>query len=269
MSDGEIEVEVHRQSESSAPRGNDSVSFLPEDAVHLFTSSLDSALEKQKKAIFAEIENRFKPQLTELYTSKSTPKFRYEGNQKQFDFNSERRSEIINAIDFLKRGSVSSARALLEKANEAIKERNKVLRIADKYGWDTAEEYVDDPITDGADDATKLRQAEYRAKMKRKDKLRDRFNPYNNASSALRQNQLFRDVGASYSNQASKSTAYSNYGPPRVYSQSDYYASGGGAQKSGSSRCYYCNEEGHWAYYCPRRTRSTSTGTSTPGQFRK
>jgi hypothetical protein len=39
----------------------------------------------------------------------------------------------------------------------ALKGRNKIIRIADKYGWDVVEEYVDDPLTDGTDDATKLR----------------------------------------------------------------------------------------------------------------
>lgn len=38
-------------------------------------------------------------------------------------------------------------------------ERNTHLRIADKYGWDTLEEYVGDSLVDGPDEATKLRKA--------------------------------------------------------------------------------------------------------------
>ena len=45
--------------------------------------------------------------------------------------------------------------------------RNKIIRIADKYEWDVVEEYIDDPITDDHEDATKLRQVAYRAKLKR------------------------------------------------------------------------------------------------------
>lgn len=44
------------------------------------------------------------------------------------------------------------------------------MRIADKYGWDTLEEYVDDSLVYGPDEATKLpvQKAESRAIKKRK-----------------------------------------------------------------------------------------------------
>lgn len=47
-----------------------------------------------------------------------------------------------------------------------MNKRNKVVRIADKFGWDVVQEYQDDLITDDADDATKLRQAIFRAKKR-------------------------------------------------------------------------------------------------------
>lgn len=60
----------------------------------------------------------------------------------------------------------------LEKSNKALKERNKILRTADKYCWNVLDEYIDHPITEGADNATKLRQADYGAKAKRQDKVK-------------------------------------------------------------------------------------------------
>jgi lipoprotein NlpI len=38
--------------------------------------------------------------------------------------------------------------SILEKTTKELRNRNKIIRIADKYGWDVVEEYMDDPITD-------------------------------------------------------------------------------------------------------------------------
>jgi len=232
---------------------------MPEDAVALFSSKLDIALDKQKRDIFKEIENRIKPPAIES-TSKSTPKFRFEGNQKQFDFNIDVLGDISHALDYIKRGSVSSAIKHLDNATESFNKRNKILRIADKYGWDTVEEYIDDPITDGTDDAAKLRQAEYRAKNKRNYKARATAEPYPR-NVDKQQEHFFRESGTLFGKQISK-PGNIGHGAARVYSSSEYY--GGSQQKPGESRCYYCNEVGHWAYACPRKARSYSTGSSFP-----
>ena len=263
MSEDESITTVHDRMESSAPR-HTSTRFSTEDALCLFTSKLDSALEKQKKDIFAEIETRLGPQVSDTHatTPKNIPKFRYEANSKQFEFNSATLDEINKVISTLKRGSVSSVVQVLESSVNALKERNKILRIADKYGWDVVDEYVDDPITDGTDDATKLRQAEYRAKMKRKDKFRSRAQPYQSPIKSSSTNDLFREPSATFTRQAPKpgsgQPARNNSRPSgsQVYSQSEYFTSGA----KGESRCFYCNAEGHWAYQCPRKARSATGG---------
>lgn len=56
--------------------------------------------------------------------------------------------------------------------------RNKTVRIADKYGWDVVKECQDDSITDDADDATKLRQAIFRAKKRNNRTPYERTNRY-------------------------------------------------------------------------------------------
>ena len=45
--------------------------------------------------------------------------------------------------------------------------RNKLIRIGDRHGWDTVDEYTGSPFVDDDVDATKLRQAELRAIRKR------------------------------------------------------------------------------------------------------
>lgn len=63
------------------------------------------------------------------------------------------------------------------------------MRIADKYGWDTQEEYVGDSLVDGPNEANKLRKAESRAIKKRKEKSDKK--PYDKSGSSIR-NALFR-----------------------------------------------------------------------------
>lgn len=238
--------------------------FSPEDALSLFTQKLDDALQKQKDDIFSEMEARFRPQPADPVVSvpKATPIFRYEANAKQFDFNSARLEEVTKVINFIKRGSNASAVDALEKCSTALKECNKILRITDKYGWDVVEEYTDDPLTDGSDDATKLRQAEYRAKMKRREKQREKYAPYSAGPSTAEKpntSHLFRDSGSSFGRSAPKHTGQGSdsKSPGISYSPSEYFSNSYGGKTSNFGRCYYCNDENHWAYNCPRKTRSS------------
>lgn len=52
-------------------------------------------------------------------------------------------------------------------AHNELRQRNKILKIADRHGWDTVNEYLDDPLADNNDDAIKLRGAVNRAVRKR------------------------------------------------------------------------------------------------------
>ncbi|CAC5378770.1 unnamed protein product [Mytilus coruscus] len=109
---------------------------------------------------------------------KQTTKFRYDANERQFNFKGERIVELEKTPKFIENDSLAIAIQYLEKSIKALKERNKIIRIADKYVWHVIDEYINDPITEGTDDATKLKQAEYRAKAKGRDKLRTRSTPY-------------------------------------------------------------------------------------------
>lgn len=92
------------------------------------------------------------------------------------NFNSDREHDILKAVNLLKSNNVESAIDALNSVVKDLNKRNKVVRIADKYGWDVVQEYQDDPITDDADDATKLRQATFRAKKRNNRKLYERNN---------------------------------------------------------------------------------------------
>ncbi|CAG2253579.1 uncharacterized protein [Mytilus edulis] len=253
MSDEEDPREVTNR-DSEPPNQTDPgnhVGFSPEDALSLFSRQLDTALVRHKKELFAQIDLKIgnSPLEKSSRLPSIAPKFKFEGNGRQHEFNTARINELSRATDFLERGSVGAAVKALEQAEAALKERNKLLRIADKYGWDVVEEFMDDPLTESTEEATRLKQAEYRAKMKRRDKYTkaDRPNPYyKNPVDEKATSDLFRRPSSTYSEDSSRSR--STAGGKGIYTSNEYF---GG--KKGATRCFYCNEEGHWAYQCPRK----------------
>ncbi|CAG2195729.1 unnamed protein product [Mytilus edulis] len=245
-----------------------STRFSPEDALSLFTQSLDLTLRKHKEELFKEIDTRIGAKEVESVPPvKQTPKFRYDGNEKQFSFNGERLTELEKTLKFIEKDSPALAIQYLEKSIKALKERNKLLRIADKYGWDVVDEYIDDPITEGTDDATKLRQADYRAKAKRRNKVSTRPAPYipEPESLLVPQDEPFRKTSSASTREVSRNYKYpaaqgsqTRTGPRNgIYNQNEYFTS-----SQPTDRCYYCNGEGHWAYHCPKRRRFQPAETS-------
>ncbi|KAH3712457.1 hypothetical protein DPMN_072159 [Dreissena polymorpha] len=74
--------------------------------------------------------------------------------------------------------------AIIERLCDLEDQRNKLLKIADKHGWDTVRDYDEHPLADNDDDAAKLRSASARANRNR------RFRPYDDSGRS-------KDYGAS------------------------------------------------------------------------
>ena len=62
---------------------------------------------------------------------------------------------------------------MLSEEREILRKRNTILKIADKHGWDTVQEYLDSPLDDDKDDAVNLRTAITRATTKCRSKPYD------------------------------------------------------------------------------------------------
>ena len=90
--------------------------------------------------------------------------FKWKGNEKQHQFN-----ELVQDKIEVAQKSLGSAPPAIEKAKEALgegeellKDRPKLIRIADRseYGWATVSEYEEDELADGSDDKKRLYRAE-------------------------------------------------------------------------------------------------------------
>ncbi|XP_021371384.1 uncharacterized protein LOC110461960 isoform X2 [Mizuhopecten yessoensis] len=137
-------------------------------ALDLFTTYLDAKLKGLRDDIREEHDlsaNSFKRLKKEREV-----KFKFNGNKKQFDFNSEVLEEVELAEKAVVKGDSSSTRDSLRNIRTLLEKRNKLIRIADKSvcGWDTVNEYQSDELASDSEDEKKIRQAEFRAQRKKR-----------------------------------------------------------------------------------------------------
>lgn len=144
-----------------------------DEALSLFSTRLKSDLRDERANFKQELEEQVSDIRREIVIRKSDNKsatnFKYSSCKNQFEFNSQRISELQLADDYLRIGRIEDARKILKQAKNKLSERNTHVKIADKYGWDTLEEYLGDDLVDGPDEVAKLRKAESRAIKRRKE----------------------------------------------------------------------------------------------------
>ena len=94
--------------------------------------------------------------------------FKFQGNKKQFYFNSDLAEKVHAASTALGKRKLEAVRGYLEELDSDIKKRNKLIRLADKSaaGWDLVNEYLSDELASGSEDEKRIRRAEQRALLK-------------------------------------------------------------------------------------------------------
>ena len=95
--------------------------------------------------------------------------FRFEGNKKQFQFNSDLAEKVKSASVALGKRKLDLVKTQLEELDSDIKKRNKLIRLADKSaaGWDLVNEYLSDELASGSEDEKRICRPEQRALRKR------------------------------------------------------------------------------------------------------
>jgi hypothetical protein len=227
---------LESRSQNSAP-----ADLSNAEAFQLFSFKLDAALAENKKLILREFDNRS----SNNQTRESTPVFSVDHHRERYNFFVEVESDLDKITNFIEFSELSNAKDCISRLKIKIKEQKKVLRIADKYGWDVAREFKDDPITENSEESSRLRQAEARAKRKRSDK-NNNFRGYNKAF----QQQRYSPYGPNFKQGADFNSGTFQPRPYRV--QPD--------------QCLYCNGFGHWSVNCPLKKRNQSMAKPTATQ---
>ncbi|CAC5361265.1 unnamed protein product [Mytilus coruscus] len=167
MSNSDPDLNVRDPTESSGAN----TELSTDGAVSLFSTVLSNALKQQKNNIIQHFENRFATDKSEKATGVDATDFlcKHEGNRIQHSFNIERSDKLSKIDSYIKFNSLDAASRLISEEKETLRKRNKILKIADKHGWDTVQEYLDSPLADNKDDAVNLRSAIARANSRRRN----------------------------------------------------------------------------------------------------
>lgn len=107
--------------------------------------------------ILSEVQDKLK--------STNSLGFRREGNKIQFNFNEEGWVWSFYHSRWHQRNHWFN---FFRERDHAFVREKYILRIADKHGWGTVEEYVDSDIADNSEDAARLRSANSRAANKKR-----------------------------------------------------------------------------------------------------
>lgn len=141
-----------------------------DDTVALVTDVIKQQFSQLKTDIRNDNEKTLDIVNKKLGSKKDNVELRYEGNKRQFQFN----SEILEDIDTIKNkidsSSIEDVEECLDKITNKLIHRNKLIKMADRSegGWSTVYEYEKGDLAENSDDEKKIRRAESRAVKRKK-----------------------------------------------------------------------------------------------------
>ena len=215
--------------------------FRNSDQMSLMNTVIDRALVRQRKFLIDHIDSKLDTVTRPVPATVEEFDFRQEGNKIQHKFNSQRSDKLSEVLRLIQSGHSEDAEDVVKSEISEIRQRNKLIKIADRHGWDTVREYTLHSLTDDNEDGTKLRTGIARASRKR-----NVSKPYNRKPStqpnqghggfAGRQNSLFRAKVQPKDNLAT------------------IIAPGS---------CFLCHLPGHFVKHCPYNSRQFATRAPT------
>lgn len=104
---------------------------------------------------------------------------RFEGNKKQFYFNSNHAEKMKSASNTLSKRKFDLLKSYLEERDSDIKKCNKLIRLADRCAasWDLFNKYLSNELASGSEDEKCIRRAKQRALRKQNQHLHRKAKP--------------------------------------------------------------------------------------------
>ena len=160
--------------------------------------------------------------------------FKREGNKDQHNFNSGIFDFYEDAKAAMLQNNPTKAIDIMDKGMEALKFRQKLIVIADTYGWDVVKEYVGTEMASDSDDDSKIRRCFAAAERKKKV-------------------TATKDSKKKGRNYGSNDRSYSRNNDRNYHRRSPFRESRGNRQQNGT--CHTCGGYGHWSTECASKKR--------------
>ena len=191
------------------------------------------------------------------------------GNKIQFVFNSEVHDNVKQCLWALENDKLDYLRELLQDSENKLKQRNKLIKIADSSngGWETVRQYEQNPIADDSEDENRISKADYRAVRKRKNAAKAKsIKP---ASATVTSGALMSSVpfGSGFPQQPGVPVMPA-FIPPFATRPRLFQGVPGNTRWSGG--CFACGDLSHFRRDCPfyatgpRQPRPVLSTTATP-----
>jgi len=222
----------------------------------LFKNYFDKKLVSLKRDIREEALNTTASVAKKLKED-SDITFKFEGNKKQFKFNSGLANQVSSATSALKRKRYDTVKSCLEELDKQIRKRNKLIRLADKSaaGWDLVSEYLSDELASGSEDEKRIRKAEQTALRKKNLRNQQRLKTARHQTNRV--NQPY--TSSTTTNPRQIHQPFASTRTPRQYSQRN---------PRPDDICFGCGQQGHWRSNCSGNSRSSQVpnrSTATGG----
>ena len=122
---------------------------------------------RQKEEELAAMRRQMERMVSKITQLESGKKWKQKGNEKQFQFAAEVRGIMVDDLrvameDWFGKNSgliPSSIEDVVRKGEEKLDERIKMLKLADKGGWEAVDAYVIESVCDNDEDDKKLKRA--------------------------------------------------------------------------------------------------------------
>ena len=145
------------RSKSSRSKSKSSGRSNSPDNTPLWAKKLLEAHERSEERFeFLEKELKFQASIERSRTKSQQPEFKYKRNKIQYELN----EKVLDKLEVEASASDEKAQNdALEEGKKILKERNKHIVLAQKYGWEAVDCYVQEPLACNSDDEKCIRRA--------------------------------------------------------------------------------------------------------------